>query len=217
MSEPTPLWIQIAPWAGALATFIAALVALFGDWIRGRWFRPKLELTLEVPLGVAQRVTIGSPDGSSREEDARFYGLKVRNKNRWPVATQVQVYLLRIEEPRSDGQLAKIWGVDIPLRWQHQEIAPLARSIGQEAAVDLLHVVAHKWVAMSPLVLPIGFPMQQRNTAFSKIVLSVQARSAEADSEVVRVEVSWNGKWAPGEAEMANNLVVKMLPGPTSS
>src|SRR4029077_11820613 len=101
------------------------------------------------------------------------------------------------------------------LRWQHQDISPLARSIGQEAAVDLLHVVALKFVAISPLVLPIGFPMRDRRTAFSKVVLSVQARSAEADSEVVRVEVSWNGKWAAGEAEMADNLVVKMLPGLT--
>src|SRR5262249_37758525 len=150
-------------------------------------------LTLDVPRGVAQRVTIRSPDGSSREEDARFYGLKVRNQNRWPIATQVQVYLLRIEEPRPDGQLGVTWAVDLPLRWQHQEISPLVRSIGEDAAtVDLLHVIARKWVTISPLVLPIGFPMHERRTPFRNIVLTLQARSVEAVSKLVRIEVSWN-------------------------
>ena len=38
---------SVIPVAGVIATFAAVVVALFGDWLRGRLFRPKLVLSLK--------------------------------------------------------------------------------------------------------------------------------------------------------------------------
>jgi hypothetical protein len=204
-------WIFQA--AIALSTFLAVVIALFGDWIKTRLFRPQLRLTLDAPRGVFQKTQLLLPDGSNRLADSRYYHLRVRNTNtlRWPIATQVQVYLQRIEEPRADGELAIAWTGEIPVRWRNQEINPLVRSIGPEADVDLLQVVEDKWIGASPLIVPIGFPLHQRREPIQNAVMTLQARSAEVDSPIVRISVSWNGRWADGEAEMANNLVVKVV------
>src|SRR5258708_13150762 len=106
----------------ALGTFLAVMVALFGDWIKGRWFRPRLELVLERPRGVPQKTAIVSPDGSVRHVDARYYHLKVRNRKRWPIATHVQVHLLRIEEPRIGGGHPRQWFGALPLPVPNQHL-----------------------------------------------------------------------------------------------
>ncbi len=195
----------------ALGTFLAVIVALFGDWIKGRWFRPQLELELEAPRGVFQRSTVTAPDGTTRLANARYYHLRVRNKARWPIATQVQVYLLRVEEPRADGQFALTWVGELPLRWRNQEIYPLARSIGPAADADLVNVLEEKWISVDPLITPIDFPLHRRRGPVQNVLLSLQARSAESDSPLKQISISWNGKWTDGEVEMANNLVVKVI------
>ena len=42
-----------------------------------------------------------------------------------------------------------------------------------------------------------------------KIALVVQARSIEMDSDPLRVELTWNGKWSDDTEEMLQNLVIR--------
>jgi hypothetical protein len=44
-----------------------------------------------------------------------------------------------------------------------------------------------------------------------KMLFTLQARGSEADSNVLRIEISWDGKWSNTRTEMRRNLVVKML------
>lgn len=90
------------------------IVALFGDRFRTRIFRPELEMRLLGSKGEKARVILSSIDPKtgeqrSRQEDARYYHVSVSNvsRGRWPAATLVQVYLLRVEEPVADGD--SVW------------------------------------------------------------------------------------------------------------
>ncbi len=201
----------------ALGTFLAVLVALFGDWAKNKWFKPKLSLRLLSRLGTRQRTAVGAPErdgGGTRIADARYYHLQVSNAKRWPPATHVQVHLLQIEELGPDRSLRVAWCGDLPLIWQHQQIYPLARTIGADAACDFFCVLEHKWVSLQTVITPIGFDFAQRRQPFSGVVFTVQARSLEVDTVPRRYRVSWDGQWAEGEVEMSRHFVIEELETP---
>ncbi len=202
--------------AVAIAMFLAVVVALFGDWIRARLFKPKLQLTLEKPRGVVADVGITSRDPEEggvkvRKEAARYYHLRVSNVRRWPPATQVGVHLLRIDQLGPDGEFRPTWNGEIPLLWQHSEVMPAFRTIGPAVNCALCSVVRGKWVGLHPLVMPQPFVDQYRAPA--NLRLQLQARSIERDSDHILIEIAWDGEWEDGEAEMARHMVVSVVSG----
>ena len=211
MSPETQFWWTWgASVAVAVGTLSAVVVALFGDRIRASLFRPELQLRLLKPEGEETRVTLrSSKDGQEkmRDEDARYYHVQVTNKRRWPVANQVQVHLLRVEEPGPDNQYKVVWEGDVPLSWRHQEIHPLARIVGHAADCDLCSVIKGKWLQLHPLVVPFNLNALRREPTQLRVLL--QARSVEADSKHLAIEISWDGQWADGEKEMMRHMVVR--------
>src|SRR5438067_5434691 len=89
-------WVNVAIGVGTIG---AVLAALFGEAVRGWLFKPRLVLAVANALGERQQVQLTSPSGQPRQEEARFYHLRVSNSRGWPKATEVQVFLARIEEP----------------------------------------------------------------------------------------------------------------------
>ena len=202
-------WIQFGV---ATGTFAVALVALFGEALRSKLFPPLLSLQLLRPEGERTRIKITTPpaEGSThRKEDARVYHVHVVNERRWSPAHQVQVFLMRLEEPGPDGELAVTWVGDLPIRWRNQEVFPLARTIGPSADCDLCTVIKDKCVEIHPLVVP--FNLEIRRSGKVVMVASLQARGNQANSEVLRVHISWDGGWEAGDQEMKRHLVVKAL------
>src|SRR5689334_6855614 len=125
-------WGDVATWFAAIATLLAVLVALYGDKLKSRWFRPGLVLRFRDRRGVFQRTELRLPDSSTRMAEARYYRLCVGNQGRWPIATNVQVFLLQIEEPGAAGAPRVTWAGELPFVWEHQAIYPLARTVGSE-------------------------------------------------------------------------------------
>lgn len=157
MTTAWQFWLTwITQVAIAVGTIAAVIVALFGGWLRARFAPPKLVLGLENELGVKTPVNLTAPDGSTREALSRWYHVRVDNKRRWSPATQVQVFLLRIEEPDASGEYQITWLGEIPIRWRDQEIKPLVRTIGYAADCDLCSVVKDKWVELHPLIAPMA-------------------------------------------------------------
>ena len=213
---------EASPWwdpqtAVAIAMFLTVVVALFGESIRARLFKPKLELTLEKPHGVVADVGIASEQDPQnftvkvRKEAARFYHLRVSNVPRWPPATQVAVYLLRIEQPGPDGEFRSTWNGELPLLWQHSEVMPAFRTIGPAVNCALCSVVKGEWVGLHPQVMPQPFQDQYRAPANVRLLL--QARSIERDSDLILIEISWDGEWEDGEVEMGKHMVVRVVSG----
>ena len=200
----------------ALGTFLAVLAALFGDWLKHRIFKPGLRLELSNPRGTQTRIAISAPGkdgGGTRTSDSRYYHLRVSNDKRWPQATNVQVFLLQVEEPGPGGTLQVTWTGDIPLVWRHQQIYPLTRTIGAAAECDFFSVT-DKWVSTHLAMAPIEFSYLQRREPFTGVVFTVQARSAEVDTPAKRFRVSWDGKWVPGEAEITRHFEIQELTPP---
>jgi len=212
----TPLsefwWNWAIQVVAATGTLLAVLVALFGEKMKAALFKPRLELSLVAARGESTIATLIAPDGTTRSESTRMYHLRVRNAVTWPAATQVQVLLVRLEEFGPDGLPQVKWTGDVPMRWRHQEIYPLLRTIGAQADCDLLSLVKSKWLELCPVIVPNNLP-----TRFSEkadLIVSLQARSTEVSSPVLSVRVSWDGKWNDGEIEMTQHLKVRPIDDP---
>lgn len=211
MSPEGHFWISwTVQLAIAVGTLGAVIVALFGGWLRDKLAPPRLRLTLVDPRGVRSPATLKLPDGTSREtERTRWYHLRVENDRRWAPATDVQVFLLRVEEPNAAGDYRITWTGEVPLRWRHQEFYPLVRKIGYGADCDLCSVVEEKWVELHPLIAPRALKHQWREPF--KIILSLEARSLERDSNSLRVHIAWDGRWSDDATVMAHHLTVAVL------
>ncbi len=189
----------------AIGTIGAVFVALFGKAIRHFLFPPQLRLKLLNPLG--EKTVFGSSEGSRSE--GRFYHIRVSNKRRLSPAKATQVFLMRIEKEGPDGILQIKWSGDLPLRWRHQEIFSTARTIGTYADCDFCSVISNKVLQLHPLIEP--YNLEYRYSNATKFVASLLARSDERDTPIMRIEISWDGEWHPGDKEMQQHLKVKEL------
>lgn len=209
-----PLWQFWTNWivqfAVAIGTLAAAIIALFGGWLRAHIVPPKLQLSLQNVRGVHSPCILTSPDGVQRESESRWYHAKVENLKRWSPATQTQVLLLNIEEPDAAGRYQSIWAGAMPLKWRSFGYLSGGRTVGYPVECDLCSVVRDGWIEIHPVV--VEFPMKAQRTAASKFILTLQARSVETDSNILRVEIVWDGNWAVGTDEMARHMVLTVLP-----
>ena len=201
--------------AVAIATLGAVLVALFGDWIKAHLFSPKLNVSLRNTFGDKTKTRLEWFDENglrqSRMADSRYYHLAVSNGVRWPAATQTQVYLQRVEEPGPDGELQTTWAGEIPMEWMHQSIYPAARTVGPVAYCDLCSVLEDKWLQLHTIIAPNNLEVLRKTK--TTLVVSLQAKSSEAESPIARFKISWDGKWEAGDTEMKRHLVVTDVTG----
>jgi hypothetical protein len=207
---PTSWWEWGVQVVVAVGTVGAVVVALFGDWLRNKLAPPALRLAIVNPDGVKTRAQLTwQEDGvaQTRVEDARYYHVRVRNDRRWFAAHHVQLMLLRVEEPGPNGAPQVTWTGEIPVRWEHQEVYPAARTIGAEANADMCSVIRGKFLQLHPMIFPANFDWQRR--AACVLILTLQARGDEGDSPLVRVQVAWDGKWEDGATEMRRHLTIQ--------
>ena len=207
-------WSWSASAAGAVATFFAVLVALFGQAFRDKFFPPLLSCRVLSADGERTTVQLTWPEEGivrERSEEARYYHLQVANSRRWSPAREVQVVLLQVEEPGADGRLHVSWTGAVPFTWRHQEVHSAQRTIGPSSDADLCSVVKGKWLSLSLMVHP--FNLKSRRTEACNLVLSIRAQGNEADSQVIRVKISWDGQWSDGALEMRRHLTIEPLDG----
>ena len=180
MTPSCQFWLNwIVQVAIAIGTVGAVVVALFGGWLRARIIPPRLVLKLENERGVKAPSIVTAPDGTTRKTVGRCYHVRIDNERRWSPATQAQVFLLRVQEPDAAGEYKITWVGEIPVRWRHQEINPLVRTIGYSADSDLCSVVKEKWLELHPLIAPIALNARRREPCH--LIVTLQARSLEAD------------------------------------
>ena len=200
-------WNWLVNLCVAIGTIGAVLVALFGQAFREKFFPPRLSLCLSDSGGTPTPERM--PNGQSVQ--ARYYHLRVSNSRRWSPASEVQILLLQVEEPGPNGNLQVTWRGDIPLAWRHQQLFPLARTMGRDADADLCSVRQGGPLKLHLLIEPLNLEVV-RNQA-STLVLSLQARGSQADSPVLRIRVAWDGGWHDGTTEMRGHLTVEPLQG----
>jgi len=169
--------------AVAIATFLAVLVALFGNRAQALLFPPILHLGLFSDKG--ELISLSDQNGK-HVGWAQYYYIHVWNTRRWSPAEQTQVSLIRLE--KKDGGI--LWSGEVPIRWRNQEYFPLLRIIGPSADCDFCRVESSGMLRLLPIFVPNNMPHEWKDRC--EFVAHLRAHSTHADSEVLRLTVSWD-------------------------
>ena len=197
---------SVIPVAGVIATFAAVVVALFGDWLRGRLFRPKLVLSLKDISGTYTPIEATKPGGETLKRMSRWYHVVVSNQRRLSPATDVQVLLLRVEEPDGLNQFAVKWNGELPLPWRQGSLYPMLRSVTYPIEADLFYVLENEYMELCTVIQ--AFALQNRKKPPVKLRLTLQAKSSEVDSNLLHVTLGWNGNWVEDQIQMQSHLTI---------
>jgi hypothetical protein len=207
-------WYMFVNVLVALGTIGSVIAALFGNILRAKFRPPRLQVKLLTPAG--EKTTLTNSQTGAYIDDIRYYHLQISNENRrWSTATNLDVRLIRIEEPGPDSQLQITWMGDIPIHCRHQSLYPLKQEIGSPIDYDLCSVRKAGILTLHPIIVPNNLNAERKGAC--QLVASFQVKSSRCDSDIVRVQLSWDGRWDDGDAEMQKHLKVKMLPTASAS
>lgn len=218
MSDDCQFWLTwVVNLLIAVGTIGAVFVALFGERLKSKFFPPVLHLELLNVQGVrtpAQFTWVENNEAKQRMGWARYYHLRVTNESRWPMATEVQIYIVSVEQKGPNGQFLPTWTGELPLGWALSTDQATPRKVGRPATCDFCSIAEDKWIQFHPTVLPMGFksrinkedPERDRD-----LIVTVQAIAMEGSSKKLRLRMSWDGNWEVGDVEMQNHFQIAAL------
>jgi len=218
MEEQIPAWYDPRFWVSVVAavgTLTAVIVALFMRELRAKFRPPKLVVELSRENGLAVTAHLFPPGQAIpveyKPEKSRYYHLKVSNPRRKADAVQnVTVTLLGVERKQTDGQYHPMWTGDIPMAWRNDMTGVEKKVVGTWAESDLCSVVRDKFLDLHVKVMPnhLKWRYEVGEDTPVDIIVTVQARGNEVDSEVSRWRIFWDGQWEDGDVEMRRHLHV---------
>ena len=189
----------------AIGTIGAVVVALFSGSLKTKFFPPILSLELLSDKGEEEKL------GSGNGPEGRYYFLQLENKRRWSKATEAGLHMLRLQRRGPDREWVTEWAGDLQFQCRDQNLYPLQRDIGGPIDYEVLSVRDGKppELRLYPIIVPYNLTVVSKQPW--EFVAWFQGRSSEVDSDVVRLQVSWDGRWESGETEMQNHLQIKLL------
>jgi hypothetical protein len=181
-----------------LATFLAVLVALFGK----KFYPPKLKLRLFNDEG--ELTSFGQV-----QESTRYYHLEVSNERRWSPASDVSVHVTTIEQEGPDRELHPDWMGDVQIKWRFSKFYPAPSRIGKPFCFDLVSVKEDGTVLLQPIAAASSFKKEWKGPC--RFRLWLKARAAEADSNWLAIEISWDGQWHVNSTDMKKHFIIKQV------
>jgi len=183
-----------------LATLLLAAIAIWGERIRQRWLRPKLRLVLDEP-------TLTFHSGS--ENKAWYYHLRVVNDKRTSPAITVRVLFQRMlkKGPDDSWQERRFTG-PVQVMWRCSNDTPRFTTIGPDEYSTFACIVEGKKALELRLY---WYPNNLTASIPPHEITRLQFRAVSdiAESNVLTIEVGWDGHWEQGSTEMARHLIIK--------
>ncbi|MBZ5698972.1 MAG: hypothetical protein LAN18_10555 [Acidobacteriia bacterium] len=194
--------VQVLVAVGTVGAVVATLVQAF----RGKLWPPKLSLFLRSEVGEKTRYSNPAP---GHAPDVRYYHLCVTNERSWSPARDLSVHLMRIDQPGPDDKFQIKWSGDVPICCRDQQIYPLKQTIGSPIEYDICCVGKNPCVLrILPIIAPNNLTTQW--TGPVKINLLLQVKCSENSSARASVQISWDGTWDDGDAEMKKHFKIKV-------
>ncbi len=195
-------WIEIVT---ALSTLGAVIIALFGDLIRAKlsFLQPELKLEL------IEKPERSKTNNASTYLDTFYYYGKVSNTNRRVrAATQVQVSLIRLE-PKALNEGEELYAKEVPIEWHLQNVKPLQLTLGSDQNFLICSITQEPWVAIHPITKPLVLKGTWRKPF--RAVIIFQAKSVEVESNLLPLEIEWDGIWSADKDEVVKHLKVRVI------
>lgn len=221
--------------AGAVATFLLAAVAVFGDTVRGWLIRPRLEVTIDLgpPDCHKTKLAAGHSEGGvpSIEEDVYFLRLRVTNLGN-EKAVSVEVFASQLERTRADGTFQRADSfLPMNLFWSHTERAVFSPAISPRMYrhCDFAHIVRPagraqfkvedtQWPNVSPTQTILSIDTVVKSYSLPHLLppgtyrLTILVAAANAKPIRRTLEVTLNGGWYDDPQDMfGQGVAVRLL------
>ena len=195
-------WSLVVGSIAAAATFCAVFAALWGERLRQRWSKPKLKLSL--------LSTLGELNETAQGVQGRYYGLALRNEKLSSPATNTRVNLLDIQVQGADAKWRSLpFTKPVQVSWRWPQRTPPLITVGAEEVASFLFLMRPD--AFLQLQLPwCPNNLDRRIPPDQPTRLVFQAVSDTAVSNVLTVDVKWDGEWSEEASQMAQHLVVQI-------
>lgn len=113
---------SIAQWAGALATFLAVLVALFKEDLVQLWRRPKLTLSITLAPPDCHKTQLTFVGIAAPPIDCYYLRIWVKNEGKTR-AEAVQVFAAGLAKKAADGSFRRVESfLPMNLKWSHAQV-----------------------------------------------------------------------------------------------
>jgi hypothetical protein len=185
-----------------LATLLLAAIAIWGEKLRQLWFRPKLRLLLDEPT-----LTFHS-DSPSRPK-AWYYHLRVVNNRRTTPAINVRVLFQRmLKKGADDTWQEQRFTSPVQVKWRWSEYTPQFVTVGPDEYSSFAHIVqGENSLRLNLYWYPNNLTALIRAREITR--LQFKAVSDITESNVLAIEVAWDGEWEQGSTEMAKHMIIK--------
>jgi hypothetical protein len=186
----------------AIGTIAVAILAIWGDLIRAKYFGPKLSLSPHNLRGSVVPLTNGPR--------SIFYHLKVVNKRDTVSATNCRVLLKSIWRKAPNGSFQEAY-LTVPLTfvWAPREITPPYINLRKEHVLDFGIVIEGQGY-FSPELLSITNDFQGFVHKGEVVRYGLEIVSDNFVSPGLQVfEVAWNGQWSDNLDSMSQNLQIQ--------
>jgi hypothetical protein len=218
---------EAAPWAGALATLLAVVAALFKEEFTRLWRRPKLtaRVSLTPPDCHLTQIVYMTNVPVPTVNSAPCYYLRIWVQNKGNLrATQVQVFAAQLDRRQADGSYRRVAGfLPMNLRWAHGQ----TRDSGPEIFADGISPEMGKHCDVGHLVEPrrrrdlghdlpsvpqdqtiLALDLEVQPNTLTHLVapgeyrLTVRIAAANAKPVTKVIELNHTGRWYPDEQTM---------------
>lgn len=185
--------------AGVIVAILIVIIAIWGEKIRQKWNSPDLTITIDEPTN----------NKTTNDVNGWYYRIKILNKRESSPANNVRLLLTNVYKKGPDGKwIEKKFSGPTQVMWQWPRITPLYLTIGPDQSAtfgSLLESTEHIDLKLY------WYPNNLNNKIFENdhTLLKFQAVSDTAVSNILIVEVAWDGKWVEGATEMEDHCIVK--------
>jgi hypothetical protein len=200
-AEWASFWVQVAY---TLVTIGILVAAIWGDYLRGKFYGPRVILALHDPQGHLTQAQNTVP--------VRYFHLKVQNARSRVPARIVRVLCTGVSKGPSHVKLQPL-GLPVPLQltWSFPKFHALTPTIANEDTCDFGFLAKKDdRFRLAVYVQPACPDTSVKAGETAEFTVEVDAENCPSASSI-RLRVSWDGEWHDDNEIMARHLVVTVI------
>ena len=213
--------IEAATWTGAIATFIAVIVALFKEDIVKFWRCPNLDLRVKLEAPDCQKIplqVINQSAGKKFRIDSYYLRLWIFNSGRVRV-DRVQVFASKLLRQHADSEFKKEQSfLPMNLKWSHSQLSSKGPEIFAEGIspdmgkhCDLGHIKKAETTKLE-LDLEVLPNTGSHILTPGKYRLDIKIAAGNFKPITRTIEINLTGAWFDDEARMfSDGLGLKVI------
>lgn len=186
---------------GVLATIIIICIAIWGERIRQYWNKPKLKIELEEPNFNKTHSNI----------NGWYYLISIMNEKRSVRAINVRLLINKIFKNGPDGNWREQkFSGPVQVSWQWSQNRPLYATLGPKERATFGQLLENSNVFKLQLYM---YPnnLSESIQPNEAIRIEFQAVSDISESNILVIEIVWDGQWCESKTEMSEHCRVKTV------